>query len=123
MDDLYVEEILDHYKNPRNQGTLSPANERQTLLHIHAANAGCGDLLDIDLLFENDTLVDIKWRGVGCAISQASMSVASEWMLGKSKQELKHMSQTELTSLLGLETISIARQKCLCLPLHFLQEL
>jgi nitrogen fixation NifU-like protein len=71
--DLYAENILDHYRHPRNvQRLLSP-----TVSH-EEVNASCGDRLTIDLELKGDVIAKIGWNGTGCAISQAAMSMLSE---------------------------------------------
>ena len=78
MDALYRDYILDHYKNPRNFGELQPHD-----LEAHDHNPLCGDELGVHLLIDEDgTIADLRFHGQGCAISQASASIASEEMIG-----------------------------------------
>lgn len=76
--DLYAENILDHFRHPRNSGELSPA----TADH-EEFNHACGDALHLWVLIGNGTIAKIGWTGEGCAISQASMSILSEELTGK----------------------------------------
>lgn len=82
IDKLYQEVILDHYKNPRNFGKL----ENPT----HSAfghNPLCGDHVELYLIIENDTIKDVKFKGVGCAISQASASIMTSILKNKTLSE------------------------------------
>lgn len=118
MDELYRDEILDHYRHPRNFGTIREEPLGAKLIHIHASNHGCGDDLDADLVIKNGVIVDLKWRGTGCTISQASMSLVSEWALGKTIEEATQLSKKEVLSFVGLPEIAEAREKCALLPLQ-----
>src|SRR6266567_3047147 len=71
MDDYYREYILDHYRNPRNYGTL----ENPTA-HAEDSNPLCGDQLAIDLVVEGDRVSEVRFKGRGCAISQARTKCA-----------------------------------------------
>src|SRR5260221_14512104 len=115
IDDLYRDQILDHYKNPRNKGA-AVALEGATQIHAHAANAGCGDLIDLTLTMKDGVVHSIVWEGTGCAISQASMSVISEWMTGKPLRVITGLDRESVYGLLGLTQLSPTREKCLLLP-------
>lgn len=110
--DLYAENILDHYRHPRNVGTL----DRPTA-HRHEENASCGDDLTIALRLEDGVIVDVRWQGTGCAISQASMSMLSEALIGMSAEEASDLPATFVYSLLGVP-IGPRRVKCALLGLH-----
>ena len=77
MDDLYRDYILDHYKQPRNFGELEP-HDLEALEH----NPLCGDELGVHIRVSDDRIEDIRFHGHGCAISQASASIASEELKG-----------------------------------------
>lgn len=82
IDKLYQEVILDHYKNPRNFGII----ENPT----HSAighNPLCGDRVELYLIIENDIIKDVKFKGVGCAISQASASIMTSILKNKTLSE------------------------------------
>ena len=72
MDDLYRDYILDHYKRPRNFGELDP-HDLEALEH----NPLCGDELGVHIRVKDDRIEDLRFHGHGCAISQASASIAS----------------------------------------------
>jgi nitrogen fixation NifU-like protein len=85
LDDLYREIILDHYRSPRNRGQLAtpPAHR------VEGFNPLCGDEITIDLLIDNGVLVDLKLSGQGCSISQASSSLMSVAVKGKSYDDVR----------------------------------
>ena len=78
LDNLYQEVILDHYKHPENKG-LAPAFDSQ----VHHINPSCGDEITLNLTLNENLVSAISWDGVGCSISQASVSIMSSLMLGK----------------------------------------
>lgn len=79
LDNLYQEVILDHYKNPQNK-KLSPNYDAQ----VHHVNPSCGDEIDLNITIKEGTVVAITWDGVGCSISQASVSILTDLLIGKS---------------------------------------
>jgi len=78
LDSLYQEVILDHYKKPHHKGL--PTGEIQ----VHHVNPNCGDEIRLSLSIKDDRIVDLIWDGVGCSISQASASIMSDLVTGKS---------------------------------------
>ena len=78
LDNLYQEVILDHYKHPENKG-LAPSYDAQ----VHHINPSCGDEITLNLTLQGQKVSAISWDGVGCSISQASVSIMSSLMLGK----------------------------------------
>lgn len=116
MDALYRDYILDHYKNPRNFGELDP-HDREWLDH----NPLCGDELGVHLVVDDDgTISDLRFHGQGCAISQASASIASEELIGRKIDEIGELSAEWLIDLLGIE-ISPTRRKCALLSLKVMR--
>lgn len=114
-DDLYQEIILDHYKHPRNKGKQLTSTPSSKVMSSKAANVSCGDHLDIKLLVQDNHITDVSWTGDGCAISQASMSLVSEWMIGKTLKEVHSLTQQDILSLTGIESITPTRETCLFL--------
>lgn len=112
--DLYAENILDHYKHPRHTGHLSRAVSHRE------ENISCGDDLTIDLVIDDGVIADLKWRGEGCAISQAAMSLLSEELIGMSVADAEALKPDEVYSLLGVP-IGPRRFKCALLGLHTLK--
>lgn len=113
---MYRELILDHYKNPRNHGKLEPAD-----ISFEDDNPLCGDRLRIDIrLNENKRVKEVAFSGQGCAISQASASMLTEEILGKSLDELKQIGKENVLNLLGIE-LGPVRLKCALLSLKVLK--
>ncbi len=90
MSDIYYEIILDHYRYPRNKGHIEDADIR-----VRDSNPLCGDEVEytIKLDEKKEKILDIKFEGKGCAISQASASILSEIVKGKSIEEIKEMTK------------------------------
>ncbi len=78
LDSLYQEVILDHYKNPHHKGLPTGA------IQVHHVNPSCGDEITLSLAVSNGIITDLVWDGVGCSISQASSSIMSDLVVGKS---------------------------------------
>ncbi len=116
MDDLYREVILDHYKNPRNQGVLEPND-----FSYEDENPLCGDKLRIDVrLDENQIVKEVAFSGRGCAISQASASMLTESIQGKPLAEVLKLSKDDILDMLGIE-LGPVRLKCALLSLKVLK--
>jgi nitrogen fixation NifU-like protein len=114
-DDLYRDIILDHYRNPRNKGTLDPAD-----FTYEDVNPLCGDEIRIDVRVKDDKIDEIAFSGRGCAISQASASILMEMTDGKSLDEVKAITKEDLLEEL-MVPISPARLKCALLSLKVLK--
>jgi len=112
MSDIYQEIILDHYRNPRCHGTLEHPTHR-----AKALNASCGDKLQMDIIVKDDIIEEVRFSGVGCAISQASASLLSETITGKKVEEALAMEPKDVLALLGV-TLSPSRIKCGLLSLE-----
>jgi nitrogen fixation NifU-like protein len=116
MDDIYRQYILDHYREPRNAGRLDAPD-------ITAADTNplCGDRVEIDLQLDGERVREVRFRGRGCAISQASASMLTEKIEGASLDELKAIRPEDVLEMLGVE-IGPARQRCALLSLRVLHE-
>lgn len=84
--ELYQQVILEHNKKPRNFGKLDPCTH-----HAHGLNPLCGDDIEITLVVENGVVLDLKFQGHGCAISQASSSLMTVNVKGKPVLEAEKM--------------------------------
>ena len=115
-DDIYREIILDHYRNPRNKGKLPHAD-----VSIHDSNPLCGDEIDIHLKVEQGKIMDIKFEGRGCAISQASASMLTEMVLDKPLTAVKDLAKDDILENIGLMNLGPARIKCALLSLKVLK--
>jgi len=116
MDDLYRENILQHYKNPQNWGELENPD-----LEADDLNPLCGDELKVQLKVDADGKIeDIRFSGHGCAISQASASMASDEVIGMPVEDLLKLDRDFILDLLGID-ISATRLKCALLSLKVLK--
>jgi nitrogen fixation protein NifU and related proteins len=122
VDQLYREIILDHYKNPRQRGTIADADAE-----AEGQNPLCGDEVTITLAFgdDGDTIEDVRFEGRGCAISQAATSMLMEMVKGRTVGDVAAMPKEELLdevsiplgpvrlkcALLGLATLKVAIHK------------
>jgi nitrogen fixation NifU-like protein len=91
LDNLYQEVILDHYKNPQNK-VLANDNDAQ----VHHVNPSCGDEITLGVKLDGNTVVSVNWDGVGCSISQASASIMSDLLVGKSLDQASALSESFL---------------------------
>jgi nitrogen fixation NifU-like protein len=116
MDDLYRDEILEHYRQPHNFGTLDEPDAT-----YEGNNPLCGDRITMMLTVDAEERVsDVAFSGRGCAISQASASLLTDEIKGRSVEEVETMKNQDILDLLGIE-ISPARLKCALLSLDTLQ--
>ena len=112
MDDLYREQILEHYKQPHNWGELPEPD-----LEFEDFNPLCGDELKVQIKVDGDNRVEeLRFSGHGCAISQASASMASDEVIGMPVDELVRLDKSFILDLLGID-ISATRMKCALLTL------
>lgn len=110
--DLYREDVMDHYEHPRNQGELSG----EDVLQDKESNASCGDMVQFYLRVKNEEIIEVKWKGIGCAITTAAASKLSEYLKGKKIGEIKGLSEEEMAKRgIGFE-VNPGRIKCLMLP-------
>jgi nitrogen fixation protein NifU and related proteins len=116
MEQLYREEILQHYKRPHNWGELDEAD-----LEFEDVNPLCGDELKVQLkVAEDGTIEDLRFSGHGCAISQAAASMTSDEVKGMKVDELLKLDREFVLELLGID-ISATRMKCALLSLKVLK--
>jgi nitrogen fixation NifU-like protein len=85
---LYQEVLLDHYRRPRNRGALAEAH-----VSVAKKNPLCGDEITLQLEFDGDTVRDVKFTGQGCAISQASASMMTQQLKGRSRAEVERLAR------------------------------
>jgi nitrogen fixation NifU-like protein len=113
MDDFYREEILEHYTHPHNYGTLDGAD----ISHMEN-NPLCGDRIRFDIQLDEDrqTIKDVRFSAVGCAISKASASMLSDLLIGQRLDELKELTKEDVMDELGID-LGPVRLKCALLPL------
>ena len=106
--DMYRQQILDHYKNPRNYGELEDA----TFEHV-GENPMCGDTIKMYVKLDDDgeTVERVSFVGDGCAISQASASMLSQDLHGRTLDEIREMDRDDIFDLLGID-VNPMRVKC-----------
>lgn len=114
--DMYKEIILDYYRNPRNRGTVDSPDAKSK-----DSNPLCGDVVEMQLKFKEGKVSDIKFNGDGCAISQASASMLTEIVMGKSIEEVRNIDKTILLENLGSPNLGAVRIKCALLPLKVMK--
>ncbi len=114
--DIYSENILDYYKNPRNKGKIkNPTNKAKE------KNPLCGDEIQVDIKIEKNKIKEIKFSGQGCAISQASISMLTEKIIGKTTKKVLSLKDDDIIKMLGIP-ISPARTKCAVLGLQAIKK-
>jgi nitrogen fixation NifU-like protein len=112
MDDFYREEILEHYTHPHHYGRLAHPD-----LSYEDSNPLCGDRVRFDLVVgDGGRVTDVRFSGVGCAISKASASMITDLVLGKTLEEVRELEKDEVLEELGVD-LGPVRLKCALLPL------
>jgi nitrogen fixation NifU-like protein len=116
MDDLYREQILEHYKRPHNFGRLEDAD-----LDFEDNNPFCGDEQHVFIKLDGDGRVEeVSFEGKGCAISTAATSMLTDELQGMSREELLRLPKEFVLELLGID-ISATRMKCALLGLKIVK--
>lgn len=115
FDDLYRQNILDHYQNPRNFGTLERPD-----ISAEDSNPLCGDEIRIDLQVRDGVIEDVRFSGKGCSISRAAASMLTEEIRGKTLEEVKRIGKEDVLEMLGIE-LGPVRLKCALLALKTLK--
>ncbi len=113
---MYKEIILDYYRNPRNKGRLQDPDTK-----AKDSNPLCGDVVEMQLKFADGKVSGIMFNGDGCAISQASASMLTELVMGKSIEEVRKIDKTVLLENLGSPNLGAVRIKCALLPLKVMK--
>lgn len=116
MEPEQYEFILDHYKSPRNYGTIENPD-----VSYEEGIPSCGDVVRLDIKLKDGNVEDVKFSGKGCAISQASCSIMTESVIGKSVDEIMAIGDEEMLESLG-SPISPIRFKCALLGLNVLKK-
>lgn len=115
MEDLYRDQIIDHYQNPRNHGTLEHPD-----ISYEEDNPVCGDHIRIDLKLDDGKVAQARFEGHGCSISQASASMLTESIIGKSLDEVRQIGKEQILEMLGIP-LGPVRLKCALLSLKVLK--
>ncbi len=118
MNDIYSEVILDHYQNPRNKGVINNPSYQ-----VLVVNYLCGDKLNLFIKINSKGIIkDIKFLPSGCAISIATMSMLTEYLKGKHKDELKKINKDFIIKMLGIK-LGVNRLKCALLSLEAIKKI
>ncbi len=117
--DIYREAILDHYKNPRNFGSLDKPDAK-----VEEGNVTCGDRIVMEIKVKRVTgyelrVTDIRFSGEGCAISQASASMLTEKVKGAKISSVMKLKTHDIIAMLGT-SLTASRVRCATLPLEVL---
>jgi nitrogen fixation NifU-like protein len=112
---IYKELLTDHYRNPRNRGCLEGATFTS---QVH--NPSCGDSICIQGIIQDNHLRAVAFQGNGCVISQATASLLTEALKGKSLSEVIAFSVSDVIKLIGMP-LGPVRMRCATLPLHAIQ--
>jgi nitrogen fixation NifU-like protein len=116
VDDLYRQQIIDRYKHPLKRGVLEPHD-----FSYEDENPLCGDKIRIDLRVDPDgKITQAAFSGDGCAISQASADLLTEYIEGKPLEEVRALKKEDILEMLGIE-LSPIRLKCALLSLKVLK--
>ena len=113
--DIYKDIILDYYRHPRNFGDLPDPDVR-----AKDSNPLCGDLIEMQLRIRNGKIDDLRFKGRGCAISQASASMLTELAKGKTLDEIKALGKEDVLNMLGIDP-GPTRIKCALLSLKVIK--
>lgn len=113
--DIYKDIILDYYRHPRNSGDLQDPDVR-----AKDSNPLCGDIMEMQLKIKDGKINDIRFKGRGCAISQASASMLTELAKDKTLEEAKALGKTDILNMLGIDP-GPTRIKCALLGLKVLK--
>ncbi|MGA2784287.1 MAG: Fe-S cluster assembly sulfur transfer protein SufU [Candidatus Bathyarchaeia archaeon] len=113
--DIYKDIILDYYRHPRNSGDLQDPDVR-----AKDSNPLCGDIIEMQLKIKDGKINDLRFKGRGCAISQASASMLTELAKEKTLDEAKALGKTDILNMLGIDP-GPTRIKCALLGLKVLK--
>ncbi|GGM66722.1 iron-sulfur cluster scaffold-like protein [Thermogymnomonas acidicola] len=116
-EDEAIEIILDHYRSPHNYGEIESPDDQ-----ILEYNPVCGDAVRLTVRFQGDVLSDIKFVGRGCSISQASASILTDTVKGKTVSEISRITEEDILRNLGV-SLGPNREKCALLAYNALQKI
>lgn len=118
MEELYQEFIIELYKNPLNYGEIGDADYKGEV-----DNPTCGDRITLFLKVKDDIIEDVKFSGKGCAISQASASLFTNYLKGKKLEELSKITKEDVLTLIKIDlSKNPTRMRCALLPLDAMKK-
>jgi nitrogen fixation NifU-like protein len=112
---VYRERIIDHYRHPRNQGTMDDAD-----ISAELDSPTCGDVVRIDVRLAEGRVAEARFSGHGCVLAMAGASLLTEEIAGKTLPELEALSDADVRTMMGLE-LGAVREKCALLAYQTLQ--
>jgi nitrogen fixation protein NifU and related proteins len=115
-EEIYKENILDHYKNPRNFGELESFT-----FSVKDSNPLCGDQFELFLRIDGGKVAGASFRGSGCAISTAATSMLTNKIMGMSVEEVREISKEEILEMIGI-SLDVVRLKCGLLSFNILNK-
>jgi nitrogen fixation NifU-like protein len=113
--DLYQLELMDHYRNPRNNGVIEAAD-----FSSGEYNPSCGDAVSLTGTITGQLLINVRFQGKGCVISQATASMLTEYVQGKQLSDIHAITNEDILTLIGMQ-LGPNRLKCALLPLFALR--
>ena len=112
-----IEDIMDHYEDPRHYGPMKDAT-----VSFKGLNPGCGDIITLYLKIDDEgKIIDVTFEGEGCTISQAAASMATEQVIGKTVKEVEAFPPDYMMDIVGQE-VALSRPKCSTLGLNNVRE-
>ncbi len=102
---MYDGKVIEHYKNPKNVGSLEKGNKTVGTGIVGAPE--CGDVMKLQVQVENDTIVDAKFKTFGCGSAIASSSLATEWIKGKKLDDALAITNSDISEELALPPVKI----------------
>ena len=101
----YSEKVLDHYENPRNVGKMDITDPTVGTGMVGAP--ACGDVMKLQIKVEDDVITDAKFKTYGCGSAIASSSLLTEWVKGRTLDEVKDIKNTDIVEELNLPPVKI----------------
>ena len=105
LQSMYQDIILDHYRNPHGRGLRDPFEAE-----VHHVNPTCGDEVTLRVHLDGDTIADVSYEGMGCSISQASVSAMYDLVIGKPVTEALHTGEQFMTLMQSKGDAAVAEQ-------------
>ena len=101
----YSEQVLDHYNNPRNVGKMDMSDPSVGTGMVGAP--ACGDVMKLQIKIEDNVITDAKFKTYGCGSAIASSSLLTEWVKGRTLDEVKDIKNTDIVEELNLPPVKI----------------
>ncbi len=109
---MYAEELIYNYEHQKNKGKIDNPSGK-----IHEENVSCGDDITVYLRIEDGKVMDVKYEGAGCVISMGTASILTDFLKGKTVQEIESFGREELLGLINIDPGPV-RMHCATLALR-----